>query len=216
MTATLERLPGTRRRHEDGFLWISGATYPHRATLRAHGFRWNDIRRAWYAPEEERQAPPPPRAVTAGPYAGSLRNLAHEVKAGSGLEEAARRLAPFVPPRVLLVPMPGRTGQPGALALLAAEVAKRAPGVDVLDALRSNAHPSGYEEKKRHAERTPLVMETIRPIPAGRPVWILDNVIDTGATARAALRAIPGATLLALASTANTPERWRAEAGRLF
>lgn len=210
----VETLPGVRSKVAEGFVWVWGATYPHRAMLAAKGYRWNNGRQAWCRPADNdapRPAGPdrPAQVRTLGSYEGVLRNLAREVKSGglAAIEESARRLAPLLPRRAVIVPMPSRHGYPTTIRALADAIAALAPDAEVLDALRSNPHEANYTQKKRGQKPARISMRAIRTPPTDRPTVILDNVIDTGATASAALEALPGAALLALANTTNTPAR---------
>ncbi|MBO7236727.1 MAG: hypothetical protein J6V45_01435, partial [Kiritimatiellae bacterium] len=146
--------------------------------------------------------------VTLGKYrTDDLRSLAHRVKDGDAeaIAEAGRRLAVIMPPDAILVPMPSHTGEPTTMRLLADAIAANANGAKVVDALRSNAHESNYAQKKRGEEPAEIEMRKVADIPENAEVYIVDNVIDTGATYSAAMKAIPNAHILALADTDRTP-----------
>ncbi|MBR3822020.1 MAG: hypothetical protein IKJ37_10415 [Kiritimatiellae bacterium] len=150
--------------------------------------------------------------ATLGKYrTDDLRSLAHRVKDGDAeaIAEAGRRLAVIMPPDAVLVPMPSHTGEPTTMRLLADAIAANANGAKVVDALRSNAHESNYAQKKRGEEPAEIEMRKVADIPQNAEVYIVDNVIDTGATYSAAMKAIPNAHILALADTDRTPEELR-------
>ena len=150
--------------------------------------------------------------ATLGKYrTDDLRSLAHRVKDGDAeaIAEAGRRLAVIMPPDAVLVPMPSHTGEPTTMRLLADAIAANANGAKVVDALRSNAHESNYAQKKRGEEPAEIEMRKVADIPENAEVYIVDNVIDTGATYFAAMKAIPNAHILALADTDRTPEELR-------
>ncbi len=150
--------------------------------------------------------------VTLGKYrTDDLRSLAHRVKDGDtkAIAEAGRRLAVIMPPDAVLVPMPSHTGEPTTMRLLADAIAANANAAKVVDALRSNAHESNYAQKKRGEEPAEIEMRKVADIPENAEVYIVDNVIDTGATYSAAMKAIPNAHIFALADTDRTPEELR-------
>lgn len=150
--------------------------------------------------------------ATLGKYrTDDLRSLAHRVKDGDAeaIADAGRRLAVIMPPDAVLVPMPSHTGEPTTMRLLADAIAANANGAKVVDALRSNAHESNYAQKKRGEEPAEIEMRKVADIPENAEVYIVDNVIDTGATYSAAMKAIPNAHILALADTDRTPEELR-------
>ena len=146
--------------------------------------------------------------ATLGRYnTDDLRKLAHRVKKGdsAAIADAGRRLAKILPKNAVLVPMPSRTGESTTMRALADAIAANADGVTVVDALRSNPHESSYERKKRGDEPEEVEMRRVAEIPKGREVYVVDNVIDTGATYGAAVRAIRNANILVLADTDKTP-----------
>lgn len=150
--------------------------------------------------------------ATLGKYnTDDLRDLAHRVKDGdsAAIADAGRRLAKILPKNAVLVPMPSRTGEPTTMRALADAIAANADGATVVDALRSNPHESSYERKKRGDEPEEVEMRRVAEIPKGREVYVVDNVIDTGATYHAAMRTIHDAHLLALADTDKTPAELR-------
>jgi hypothetical protein len=128
---------------------------------------------------------------------GEVKRVAHAIREGdrAAIRHAAMEMARAVPPGAILVPMPGRSGEAGTSAILASEIAARAEDATVVRALESNAHESQYDVKK--AGRPALTGEALgmrkvvgAEIPAGRPVLVVDNVVDTGETMRAALKAL--------------------------
>ncbi|MBR4259756.1 MAG: hypothetical protein IKQ17_12050, partial [Kiritimatiellae bacterium] len=150
--------------------------------------------------------------VTLGNYnTQDLRNLAHRIKDGdsAAIADAGRRLAKILPKNAVLVPMPSHTGEPTTMRSLADSIAANADGATVVDALRSNPHESSYDRKKRGVEPEEVEMRRIAEIPKNKEVYIVDNVIDTGATYHAAMRAIRDAHMLALADTDKTPAELR-------
>ena len=150
--------------------------------------------------------------TTLGKYnTDDLRDLAHRVKDGdsAAIADAGRRLAKILPKNAVLIPMPSRTGEPTTMRALSDAIAANADGATVVDALRSNPHESSYERKKRGDEPEEVEMRRVAEIPKGREVYVVDNVIDTGAMYHAAMRTIHDAHLLALADTDKTPAELR-------
>lgn len=203
-------LPGVQTCQVGAVQWAYGNTYPVRDTLKAAGYRWNNGKRAWSRPADTIPATPARRvrSHTLGSYEGQRRRLAREVKAGalSAIEDAAERLACLVRENAVLVPMPSSTGRATVTRALCERMAALVPGATVADVLKADPHESNYTQKKRTGGTcAPVRMERTATLPAGRPVYIVDNVVDTGTTARAALAAIPEAEVVALAHTTRTP-----------
>ena len=156
--------------------------------------------------------------LAAGTYL-QLRALANAVKTGgpSALQKAVEHMAPLVPEGADLVPVPSSSGSTDANRVLAEAIARHAAerGVTcrVVDALTGDARDSSLK-KKRAGEPSLLARQVRTRASPGReallgsahPVLLVDNVIATGATARAAAHALdlPGRVgILALAVTAD-------------
>lgn len=105
---------------------------------------------------------------------------------------AARQMAELVGFGVVLVPIPNRCGRAVATLALAERIGELA-GAPVADVLRGVERGS-WAEAKRHGGAVDLTL-TATERPPGRIV-LVDNVLATGATARAALAALPGADVL--------------------
>lgn len=125
-----------------------------------------------------------------GRYEGWLRLLAHGVKDGDGecVRKAAKLFDLMLPDGCVVVPMPSHTGE--ARQMLA--VANRMPGNrHVVDMLRCEPHESCYTQKKDGFTPAPFEMwcnPWMFPSGCGE-VYVIDNVICTGTTASAAIRA---------------------------
>ena len=152
-------------------------------------------------------------------YDPDIRALCHAVKDGDpvAILETAALLAPYVPNGSILVPVPNHDGRAGYTLELAKAIRERLPRKDVtvLDALKGLPHPSLCEMK--HAgfnlasvdygfdftgRRERMFLKNYNGS-NGHPVFLVDNVIDTGRTARAAYVALglPDTRLLALGNT---------------
>lgn len=125
-----------------------------------------------------------------GRYEGWLRMLANGVKDYDEecIKKAARLFDLMLPDGCVVVPMPSHEGVP--MQMLA--VAVRMPGNRrVVDMLRCDLHESSYTQKKDGFTPAPFGMWCkSRMLPEGSAdVYVIDNVICTGTTASAAIRA---------------------------
>lgn len=134
----------------------------------------------------------------------SVQRDAHLVKMGDAdaIELTARRLAPMIPSNAVLIPMPGRTGRATDMLALAEAVAKLT-GNEVKDILRGKERESQHNAKLAGRELTAeeLAMTATEDIPVGMIPVFIDNVVDTGATAEAAVKAVGRGVVITLAST---------------
>lgn len=158
-------------------------------------------------------------SVLGGPvYAGgdyaALRDLAYALKqTGSArIEEAADTLVAKLPrtvrgPGIVLVPVPSSKGDTTANRRLAEAVAARI-GATVVDALHGPERQSSRDRKKAglpglRAQQMPMTLRAQRQVDLAGSVYLVDNVLDTGETLRAAERALGrpvGAMVLAVTS----------------
>lgn len=139
-----------------------------------------------------------------GRYEGWLKWLARGVRDGDRecIIKAGRLFDMMLPDRCIVVPMPSHTGE--ARQMLS--VANLLPGSrTVADVLRCSPHESSYAQKKDGFTPSDIDMWCGSFPKLGRPVYIIDNVICTGVTAGAALRAVKNAgadaMVVALASS---------------
>ena len=138
-----------------------------------------------------------PRIAHIGRHAGLLREIAHGVKNGSAkyADMAAILFDQMLPPDCVIVPMPGHRGRADAMLDVALRISAMS-GRAVIDALTCVPHESSYEQKRRGLKPAPIIMQT-NTILRGR-ICIIDNCVASGATASAALDAIPTACVCAL------------------
>lgn len=141
-------------------------------------------------------------------YEGDVRDVVLGVKAKNerAIRIAAASMAKFVREGDVLVPVPGHLGHAeDTLAL--AEAISSITGTPVVDALKSPARESVYEQKKLgvlpSAESLGIVKA--RELPADRRIVLLDNVVGTGTTAYAAREALGGGQVLAFAYDVTSP-----------
>lgn len=139
-----------------------------------------------------------------GRYEGWLRMLAYGVKDRDEgcIRKAAKLFDMMLVDECVVIPMPSHTGE--ARQMLS--VANLLPGRRiVVDALRCSPHESNYTQKKDGFTPSDIDMWCGSLPKLGQPVYIIDNVICTGVTAGAALRAVKNAgadaMVVALASS---------------
>ena len=141
------------------------------------------------------------RAV--GKYAGELRKLAWGLKLSShrAMEQSAQMMAPLIPDNAVVVPMPNHDGKPVSTMMLAYYISGVKDGIDVVPALECEPHESNHAHKmKSGGESVGIEMRrTNATIPPNRPVVIIDNVVASGATYKAAQKVLPQADLVTLA-----------------
>lgn len=132
--------------------------------------------------------------------ARSIKSMDQDV-----IERTADKLAPFIPKDAVLVPIPSHSGRTTDMLALAEAISDRT-GAEVSDILRCKPHQSQYEAKKEEKPLTPeeIGMTATRKIPMTKIPIFIDNVIDTGATAEAAVKAVGRGIVVSLASTAST------------
>ena len=143
------------------------------------------------------------------PYDDEARRLVHRVKAceSAAIREMAEAMAAKVPAGSFIVPMPSHDGKRNHSLLLAFEIC-RICGATVWTALTGSARKSQYETKKAGGLlkgdelgfRLTVAREELEGSSILRSnVIIIDDVIGTGETAKAALRLLPEAGVLAYA-----------------
>lgn len=124
-----------------------------------------------------------------GRHEGWLRYIAHGVKDGDEqcIERAARLFDIMLPNECIVVPMPSHVGYATTMASVCMEI----HGRTYLNILRCAEHESSYSVKKdgfapEDLEMWLAIADGWRP---SMPVFVLDNVICSGVTATAAIRA---------------------------
>jgi len=133
-------------------------------------------------------------------YTGDARELCHAAKDGDidAIMRMAREMCRYVSPEDILVPVPSHTGRATMTLELAKQIAWNS-GARVEDVLVGSSRKSLYELKKEGVEVPEgfFGLRLVRPV-EGR-IWLVDNVVATGSTAREALKLLPGAHVLAYA-----------------
>ena len=142
--------------------------------------------------------------LSVGEYS-TYRDLCHRVKTGerSSLQEAAHMMAErisFLSTRIL-IPMPSHLGYATDTLRLCNEISSLT-GLPVMNALMGSERESLYY-LKRNVEEVPDLsffgFHLVRDIPAELTPVIVDNVIATGQTMKAALSAVRKAIPCAIA-----------------
>ena len=152
-------------------------------------------------------------------YRGKLDRLAHEVKGqdnGEAIERAADLMAPLIPLYSVLVPAPSHKGMATDMLTLANAISRRT-GSPVADVLKSEARESQYDAKRTTGK--PLSAEALGirmegKLPTNYMPVVIDNVVHSGNTAEACVKALGKGVVLALAS-AVSQERHVASLKRL-
>lgn len=141
---------------------------------------------------------------------GAHSSIAKKVKEENpdAISEAAYQMSIRIPKGSILVPMPSRTGNATYTVKLAEAIAK-ATDSEVRDVLKGKARMSVYEAKQKGIKMTSedLGMYTTEELPKGKNIVIIDNVIDKGTTALAAVSAVRGASVVAYAYTLGDKHR---------
>ena len=141
--------------------------------------------------------------VSVGGYRGSLQHLAHEVKAGNPavIERIADMMSPLIPSEAVLIPTPSHKGYATDMLALSEAIAQRT-GVEIADVLKSDTRVSQYTVKKetgKAIDADKLGIYAVGEIPNGKIPVIVDNVVDSGNTAEACVRAIGKGVVISLA-----------------
>ncbi len=152
--------------------------------------------------------------VYAGGDYAHLRNLAYALKepGSARVGEAADAIVASLPqtvrgPGIVLVPIPSSKGDTTLNLHLAEALAARI-GATVVDALHGPERQSSRDRKKAglpglRAQQMPMTLRAQRQVDLAGSVYLIDNVLDTGETLRAAQRALGrpvGAMVLAVTS----------------
>ncbi len=135
---------------------------------------------------------------------------AHAMKEGANwaIYKAAAEMVKYIPTNAVLVPMPSHTGRATYTLELCKRIA-RETAAEVCDYLKGKERETLYNLKKqgRHILPAKLGFYLSQPIPSGKRVIIIDNVVATGTTAAAAVRAIGGGVVFAYAAATNSQTR---------
>lgn len=141
--------------------------------------------------------------LAAGRYYEGFNNLiSHDLKVADpeAIQYAAKRMALLIPKDSILVPIPGHHGKANETMRLAMAIADYSH-TPVANILVGRERESNYLMKK---QGTPLSVEDmgfhqILPLPKGKTPILIDGVVDTGTTAKAAVKALGGGIVVSFA-----------------
>lgn len=143
-------------------------------------------------------------------YEGINQWVAHKLKEGDAevFDYAARQMAKLLPKKAVLVPIPGRHGTPDQTMRLCRDIASYTH-LPIIDALRGNDRESQYEAKYKGRSLTEeqLGFNKVTSLPSDRVPYLIDNVVDTGTTAKAAVKALGGGVVLSYAMSDTLLEK---------
>ena len=126
-------------------------------------------------------------------YDGINQWVAHKLKEGDhdAMDYAARQIAKLLPQNAVLVPILGHHGKAEQTMQLARAISSYTH-LPIVDALRGIERDSQYDAKKRGQTLSGENMGFYRQksLSTNRIPYIVDNVVDTGNTAKAAARAL--------------------------
>lgn len=137
-------------------------------------------------------------------YEGNNQSIAKLLKVGdkNAIDYAMQKMAPLLSEGKpwVLVPIPGHHGTAQETLLLCQSLSKTT-GIPVYDVLRGYDRISNYEAKKNGTPLTEaqLGLRQMNRLPAGCIPVVVDNVADTGVTAKAAVRALGWGIVLTFA-----------------
>lgn len=147
-----------------------------------------------------------------GKYHESInRHIAHGIKERDIdlMRAAITRMAKMIDQNAVLIPIPNHNGKAYTTEMLCVMIAKEAHCM-VADIMKSDAHESMYNAKKdgRTLTEDELNMQSLCPdlyehFSGEHKYYLVDNVADTGTTARAAWNAMPYCDVLTYAITDN-------------
>ena len=137
------------------------------------------------------------RFISHGHYYDGINNwLCHKLKENDpqAITYCARQLVKMLPENAVVVPIPGHHGFALQTLYIARAINEQSGGIiPVANVLNGNSRMSNYQAKKE------LGFRQVAPLPKGKVPFLLDNVVDTGTTAKAAINALGGGIVLSYA-----------------
>lgn len=136
------------------------------------------------------------RFISHGHYYDGINNwLCHKLKENNpqAIDHCARQLAKMLPENAVLVPIPGHHGYAAQTLHLARAISSyTTPSVPVANVLIGKDRDSNYIAKKtgHPVTETQMGFQQVGNIPSGKIPYLLDNVCDSGETAKAAFHAL--------------------------
>ena len=145
------------------------------------------------------------RFISHGHYYDGINNwLCHKLKENDpqAIDYCARQLAKMLPENAVIVPIPGHHGFALQTLYIARAINEQSGGIiPVANVLKGNSRMSNYQAKKEGSllPAEELGFRQVAPLPKGKVPYLLDNVVDTGTTAKAAINALGGGIVLSYA-----------------
>lgn len=139
------------------------------------------------------------RVVWLARYEGFFRHICRGIREGDEacIKHSAHFYAAMLPERAVIIPMPSHNGMATTMLKVAKEIAKLRKDVRVWDGLLAVPHESNYRQKKSGMVPSPVVMTAqdlrLECDDDGELIetpCVIDNVIVSGVTAQAAIKAI--------------------------
>ena len=145
------------------------------------------------------------RFISHGHYYDGINNwLCHKLKENDpqAITYCARQLVKMLPENAVVVPIPGHHGFSLQTLYIARAINEQSGGIiPVANVLKGNSRMSNYQAKKEGSllPAEELGFRQVAPLPKGKVPYLLDNVVDTGTTAKAAINALGGGIVLSYA-----------------
>lgn len=145
------------------------------------------------------------RFISHGHYYDGINNwLCHKLKENDpqAIAYCARQLVKMLPENAVVIPIPGHHGFALQMLYLAKAINEQSGGIiPVANVLKGNSRMSNYQAKKEGSllPAEELGFRQVAPLPKGKVPYLLDNVVDTGTTAKAAINALGGGIVLSYA-----------------
>ena len=145
------------------------------------------------------------RFISHGHYYDGINNwLCHKLKENDpqAITYCARQLVKMLPENAVVVPIPGHHGFALQTLYIARAINEQSGGIiPVANVLKGNSRMSNYQAKIEGSllPAEELGFRQVAPLPKGKVPYLLDNVVDTGTTAKAAINALGGGIVLSYA-----------------
>ena len=145
------------------------------------------------------------RFISHGHYCDGINNwLCHKLKENDPqvIAYCASHLAKMLPDNAVIVPIPGHHGYAVQTLHLARAITERTNGsISVANILKGKNRVSNYQVKKvgKPLSVDQIGFYQIASLPKDKIPYLLDNVVDTGTTAKAAVKALGGGIVLSYA-----------------
>jgi|GEM_PF-209583 len=149
--------------------------------------------------------------ISVGTYRGNMDVLARKVKSDDdtirkqAIEKAADCMAALIPANAVLIPAPSHLGYATNMLELANAISERT-NAEVADILKGDVRESQHNIKKRTGK--PMSSEELNfriegELHKGKLPVVIDNVVNSGNTAEACVKALGGGLIVSLASATS-------------